>query len=38
VLAGVFKLRNLKDAQEAGVTIFWERDLGALAEFLKVAV
>ncbi len=38
VLAGVFKLRNLKDAQDAGVTIFWERDLGALAEFLKVAV
>jgi hypothetical protein len=34
VLAGVYKLTNLRDAQEGGVAIFWEHDLGPLAEFL----
>lgn len=38
VLAGVFKLKNLKDAQDGGVVIFWERDLATLAEFVQAAV
>jgi hypothetical protein len=37
VLGGVFKLSNLRDAQQSGVVIFWEPDLGALAEFLEAA-
>lgn len=37
-LAGVYKLRNLEEAQAAGVMIFWEHDLEPLAEFLRVAV
>ena len=37
VLAGVYKLKNLKDAQDAQVAIFWERDLTPLADFLEVA-
>ncbi len=38
VLSGVFKLRNLKDAQNSGVTIFWERDLSPLSEFVRSSV
>lgn len=38
VLAGVYKLKNLKDAQEAGVAIFWERDLAPLVTFVDSAV
>jgi hypothetical protein len=38
VLAGVFKVKNLTDAQDVGVSIFWERDLTPLAEFLAEAV
>jgi hypothetical protein len=38
VLAGVFKLKNLSDAQEAGVTLFWEHDLTPLRAFLEAAV
>ena len=34
VLAGVFKAKNLFDAQEAGVVIFWEHDLTPLVSFL----
>lgn len=34
VLAGVFELINLRDAQEAGVAIFWEHDLRTLDAFL----
>ncbi|MGH2370847.1 MAG: XamI family restriction endonuclease, partial [Chloroflexota bacterium] len=37
VLAGVFKLKNLQDAQAAGVVIFWEHDLISLADFLRAA-
>lgn len=37
VLAGVFRLTNLKTAQQAGVTIFWEHDLAPLASFLANA-
>ena len=35
VLAGVFKVANLKDAQEEGVSLFWSFDLAPLGEFLK---
>jgi hypothetical protein len=35
VLAGVFKLKNLEDAQKAGLTIFWAQDLDALWEFVE---
>lgn len=39
VLAGVFRLRNLQDAQAmAGVAIFWEHSLTALADFVRAAV
>ena len=37
VLAGVFKLKNLEDAQNSGITVFWERDLGTLGDFLTRA-
>jgi len=37
VLAGVFQLGSLKSAQEVGTTIFWERDLAPLAEFINAA-
>lgn len=37
VLAGVFKLHNLIDAQEQGVYIFWERDLRPLAKFVEAS-
>jgi hypothetical protein len=36
VLAGVFKLQSLLDAQrEYGITIFWEHDLGPLRSFVS---
>lgn len=39
VLAGVFKLVNLSDAQRnQGLTLFWERDLAPLAAFLAHSV
>lgn len=34
LLAGVFKVGNLKSAQNQGLTIFWEHGLGALGSFL----
>ncbi len=34
IIAGVFKLRNLKAAQDAGLTIFWGHDLRALLDFI----
>jgi hypothetical protein len=38
VLAGVFKLTNLREAQESrGIAIFWEHDLTPLATFLQNA-
>jgi hypothetical protein len=30
VLSGVFKLRNLEDAQAQGLTLFWAHELGLL--------
>jgi len=39
VLAGVFKLKNLQDAQASQrITVFWENDLAALGTFLDAAV
>lgn len=39
VLAGVFKLKNLRDAQtEYDLALFWEHDLDALADFVRSAV
>ncbi len=37
VLAGVYKLKNLQDAQGAGIVLFWEHDLGPMAQFLRSA-
>ena len=38
VLAGVYKLGNLLDAQDNyGVAIFWEHNLQPLAEFISAA-
>jgi hypothetical protein len=37
VIAGVFKLKNLEDAQTKGIAIVWERDLSPLAEFVRAA-
>jgi len=34
VLTGVFKVRNLEQAQERGLTIFWAHDLDRLVEFV----
>lgn len=34
VLSGVFKVRNLVQAQEAGLTVFWAHDLDRLAEWI----
>lgn len=35
VLSGVFKVRNLEQAQERGLTIFWAHDLDRLIEFVE---
>lgn len=35
VLAGVFKTRNLEQAQSAGLAIFWQHDLTRLGEFVS---
>jgi hypothetical protein len=38
VLAGVFRLKNLTDAQAKNIALVWERDLTPLAAFLAAAV
>lgn len=35
VLSGVYKVHNLVDAQERGLTLFWAHDLKPLTEWLK---
>lgn len=35
VIAGVFKVGNLLQAQEAGLTLFWAQDLKKLGRFIK---
>lgn len=35
VLAGVFKLHNLVDAQTRGLILFWAHDLGPMIEFIE---
>ncbi len=37
VLGGVFRLTNLRRAQDGGIAIFWQRDLTPLAEFVQAA-
>jgi hypothetical protein len=37
VLGGVFRLTNLRRAQDGGIAIFWQRDLTPLAEFVRAA-
>lgn len=34
VLSGVYKLHNLRDAQERGLTLFWAHDLGPLTDWI----
>jgi hypothetical protein len=34
ILRGVYKLHNLEDAQERGLTIFWSHDLTALTDWI----
>ncbi|HLG68817.1 MAG TPA: XamI family restriction endonuclease [Chloroflexota bacterium] len=34
VLAGVFKVDNLAEAQRSGIAIFWEHDFGTLIDYL----
>lgn len=34
VLSGVYKVRNLIDAQERGLTMFWAHNLNAMAEWI----
>lgn len=34
-LAGVFKVLNLQQAQERGLSLFWSHDLSALGEFIE---
>jgi hypothetical protein len=35
VLTGVFKVHNLEQAQQRGLTLFWAHDLTALGQFIK---
>jgi hypothetical protein len=35
VLSGVYKLHNLEQAQERGLTLFWAHDLGQLTEWIR---
>lgn len=34
VLSGVYKLHNLLDAQERGLTVFWAHDLQPLTDWI----
>jgi hypothetical protein len=36
-ISGVYKRKNLVDAQNAGIAIVWERDVSPLVEFLRTA-
>lgn len=35
VLSGVYKINNLHDAQDDGLTIFWSHNLGALTDWIE---
>jgi len=35
VLAGVFKVLNLEQAQDLGLTLFWSHDLDKLGAFIE---
>jgi hypothetical protein len=34
MLSGVYKLHNLVDAQDRGLTIFWAHDLKAMTDWI----
>lgn len=38
VLSGIYKTRNLEQAQDQNLTIFWAHDLDPLVEFVCSAV
>ena len=35
MLSGVYKLKNLIDAQSAGLTLLWAHDLGRLTDWIE---
>ena len=35
VLSGVYKLKNLEDAQAGGLAIYWAHDLQALVDWIE---
>ena len=35
VLSGVYKIQNLLDAQDRGLTVFWAHDLKPLTEWIS---
>jgi hypothetical protein len=35
MLAGVFKVKNLEQAQARGPSLFWSHDLGTLGAFIE---
>jgi hypothetical protein len=35
VISGVYYLKSLMSAQEAGLSLFWEHDIGLFADWLK---
>lgn len=35
LLDGVFALKNLRDAQAKGLTIFWAHDPGAMSDWIR---
>ena len=35
VLSGVYKLHNLKDAQDRGLTLFWSHDIAELIDWIE---
>jgi hypothetical protein len=37
MLAGVFKVLNLEQAQQRGLTLFWSHDLAKLGAFIDAA-
>lgn len=38
VLSGVYKLHNLKDAQDRGLAVFWAHDLASLTRWIEPAL
>ena len=36
VLSGVFKVQNLLEAQQSGLSLFWSHDLEQLQDFIRL--